>query len=301
MTGILQPGHIEPPAGDLPRLRLASASLFADRAARFRQLAAGHSLEPFLHFLGALAAAQHAARADMPALPLPPAATLEQVRVHRMPPLAPPGITLDAHWRVLARRFADATADSLPPAGRSAARDVAAAEDAVLDQAAQALLAHRLQDLPAAWAPFVAASLEVYWVHLAASLADRLDAGAEPATLCPVCGAPPVAAVLQIGGAEQGLRYLHCSRCNSEWHFVRAQCSNCGDAKTLAYYSIEGHMPWVQAEACEGCNSYLKLIRREKDPQADALADDVASLALDLLMDEKGLSRSGPNPYLLAT
>ncbi|MEO1767461.1 formate dehydrogenase accessory protein FdhE [Thiobacter aerophilum] len=301
MTGILQPGHIEPPVGDLPRLRLAPESLFADRAARFRQLAAGHSLEPFLHFLGALAAAQHSARAHLPAPSLPPSTTLEQVRAHHMPPLAPAGITLDAHWRTLARRLAAATVDSLPAAGQSAALALADAEDAALDQAAQAFLAQRPQALPAAWVPFVAAALEVYWVHLAASLAGELDGLAEPATLCPVCGAPPVSAMLQIGGVEQGLRYLHCSRCNSEWHFVRAQCSNCGDARELAYYSIEGRMPWVDAEACGHCGSYLKLIRREKDPQADALADDVASLALDLLMDEKGFSRSGPNPYLIAT
>jgi FdhE protein len=37
----------------------------------------------------------------------------------------------------------------------------------------------------------------------------------------------------------------------------------------------------------------------EKDPNVDALADDVASIALDVLMAESGITRNGVNFFLL--
>jgi FdhE protein len=38
---------------------------------------------------------------------------------------------------------------------------------------------------------------------------------------------------------------------------------------------------------------------QEKAPSVDPVADDLATLALDLLVDEAGYSRSGPNLLLL--
>ena len=35
----------------------------------------------------------------------------------------------------------------------------------------------------------------------------------------------------------------------------------------------------------------------EKDNQVEAVADDLASLALDVLMDETGKARGGPNLF----
>jgi FdhE protein len=50
-----------------------------------------------------------------------------------------------------------------------------------------------------------------------------------------------------------------------------------------------------RAEACDECKSYLKIFYQEKDPAVDPVADDLASLALDVLVDERGYGRSGPN------
>jgi len=36
----------------------------------------------------------------------------------------------------------------------------------------------------------------------------------------------------------------------------------------------------------------------DKDPNVDALADDVASIALDVLMAESGITRRGTNFFL---
>jgi FdhE protein len=104
-----------------------------------------------------------------------------------------------------------------------------------------------------------------------------------------------VASVVRIGGAEQGLRYLHCSLCDTEWHLPRVQCSNCSNTTDLDYLVIEGGGEVVKAEACDTCHSYLKQVYMTKAPEADPVADDLATLALDMLMAERDYLRSGPN------
>jgi FdhE protein len=81
---------------------------------------------------------------------------------------------------------------------------------------------------------------------------------------------------------------------------VRVKCSNCESTKGIAYYTIEGDKGAVKAEACEACGSYLKILYLDKDPLLDPTADDLATLALDILMDEAGVQRSGPNLFLLS-
>jgi FdhE protein len=56
----------------------------------------------------------------------------------------------------------------------------------------------------------------------------------------------------------------------------------------------------VQAESCGECHSYLKVMLREEHGRADPVADDIASLALDMLLAEQGeYGRSGYNPLLI--
>ena len=109
-----------PPATEPPRLRVPAATVFAERAARLRQLAPGHALEPFMRFLTLLAEAQQSLLDGLAPLPLPDAHTLEQALVHQMPPLAPAGLPLDPAWRVLPRALVERAGMPLPPAGRAA-------------------------------------------------------------------------------------------------------------------------------------------------------------------------------------
>ena len=46
------------------------------------------------------------------------------------------------------------------------------------------------------------------------------------------------------------------------------------------------------------CRSYRKILYQEKDPAVEPVADDLASLALDLLMGEEGYQRASGNPLL---
>lgn len=147
--------------------------------------------------------------------------------------------------------------------------------------------------------PFVAASLQIVLVRWAAErTADELGGPAEPG-LCPVCRGWPVASILRTVGDTPGLRYLHCGFCGSEWPYPRIQCIQCGSGEHIAYHGIEGADPAIQAETCDACHVYLKRIDRDKSPGADPLADDLATLALDVLLNERGYQRYGFNPLLL--
>jgi FdhE protein len=135
--------------------------------------------------------------------------------------------------------------------------------------------------------------------------------------LCPCCGSRPTASLTRSSGESLGQRYLHCSLCNFQWHLNRGRCSHCGDTKSVAYQSLDtaeagseatdadeaaasrAAKAVVQAETCDACGSYLKIVHSDRDPFVDPVADDLASLTLDLLVSETGKARSGVNVMLL--
>ena len=296
---LLQPGEIEAAAGDIPELRLPSADIFLARAQRLEQLAEGHTLGDYLRFVARLARAQQERLDAGTAAELPTPERLAQCRDYEMPPLAPAGLGLPTGWRDTARHLARTVRPALPAAGQAALESILAGEDAWLDAQAMQLLDGNTEGLDAAVAPVIGAALQVHWTRLARQLEPAQVGRPEHPSLCPVCGSHPVSSVLRIGGAENGLRFLHCALCSSEWHVVRAKCSNCDNSKGIAYYHLEGDDNVVRAESCPECRTYLKVIHQDKNPMADPVADDLATLTLDLLMDETGFTRSGINWYLI--
>ncbi len=288
----------QPPAADAaPYLLPAAAALFADRADRFAALAAGHSLGEWLDFLGQLSRAQHHALRALPELPLPDAAALDQAQAHAMPPLDP--ARRPAAWRDALRAIAAELLPVAPAGARPALEALAAAADARLEKLAEALLNGQSEAGDAAELPFVAAALQVVYTQLA----SRLDAGRlrklDADNLCPCCGSPAVASIVRLGAAINNLRYLHCSLCNAEWNVPRATCTSCGGDKEVALQEIDGRQGAVRAETCDGCKSYLKIVYQDKEPRVDPVADDLATLALDLLVDAAGYQRAGPNLLLI--
>jgi FdhE protein len=298
-TTLLQPGQIEAAAGSIPELRLPPADLFLTRARRLEQRAQGHVMGDYLRFVARLAHAQHERLATGLASRAPATERLAQCLEFRMPPLAPAGQGRPDGWRDTVRQFARAMQPELPEAGQAALRMIQNSPDAWLDEQAGRLLESSTGHLDAAVAPLVGAALQVHWTHLARQLDPAAVARPELPSLCPVCGSHPVSSVVRIGGAQNGLRYLHCVLCGSEWHVVRAKCSNCDNTRGMAYYHLEGGDTGVRAESCPDCQTYLKIVHQDKDPQADPVADDLASLTLDLLMGEAGSARSGINWYLI--
>ena len=170
---------------------------------------------------------------------------------------------------------------------------------ATLDSQASRLLRLDYPALDAAIVPFLGAALQVHWVKRASALGEGEIRKLDVPGLCPVCGSPPIASMLRIDVPVPGTRYLHCVLCATDWHISRGFCSQCEVQEKLAYYHIESGNDAVRGEACEECKGYIKSFNQEKDPQADPVADDLATLSLDILMDESGYQRASPNFFFV--
>ena len=216
-----------------------------------------------------------------------------------MPPLGATSRSRHSHWQKVTRNLANAVFDKIPVGGREAIALLHDSEEKWLDAQADNLLARKFYRLNLATAPIIGAALQIQWTYLTRQLGSLQTAWQAQPSHCPVCGSHPVASVIRQDGPANGLRYLHCALCGSEWHMVRSKCSNCMNTKGVTYYSIEGRKDIVNAETCPACRSYLKVIRQDKDPHIDPVADDLASFDLDLLMGEKEFAKSGINLMMI--
>lgn len=291
-------------------------TLFAERAMRLRQRASGHALADYLTFASALALAQQARLNAMPALALPDAAQVDRAARAGLPLLPASEWPRDPAWHDVLRAL---VADLLPksPAGtQPTLRTLAAADDDWLERQADCLLTGVTAGLDLAAAPIVAAALQVCWTHLLLETQATHGAKGQPfgriddGLVCPCCGSEPVAS-MALGGVQfNGQRYLQCSLCSLQWHLPRGQCAHCGSRKSVYYQSLaaadagedetaRAAKSAVQAEICDDCGHYLKLIHAERDPLVEAVADDLATLTLDLLVSETGKRRHGMNMLLL--
>ncbi len=275
----ITPGDAPPPLR-LPEPRL----LFRARAERLEALAQGNAAGEWLRFLARLARGQDRALREVRpgAAPRPEGAG--------GPPLAEAAARRDPSWRaLLGVVLATARDGALPAAAADAIARLEAAPPDALEAIADDLLAGAPADLAAA--PFVGAALQAHLTRLAAGLEPTAVAPAGAA--CPVCGGTPVASLV-LGDAR--VRYVVCGLCSAEWHLPRVQCAVCREAGKLSYLGVEDGPRGVSAEACEGCHAYLKVIDLAEAHGADAVADDAATLVLDLLVGERGFLRAGANP-----
>ncbi len=279
------------------------AMLFARRAARLDALAEGNPMAAWLRFLAHLVRAQAdaASRATPAAIPV---SEVERAVAARMPPLAADSHRRDPAWRdslfIMLRALDGAALPEPAQAAIGRLREHAGAGGAGgLEQLAHAYLGGGVPTQQAAEAVYVAAALQVYFAQLAASLAPGALALLPQRGRCPVCGSAPVAGVITAAGKLPGLRYLHCGLCATAWNHVRAACVNCGDSRTVALHEIEGGNGAVKAETCAACRGYAKMLYQAQDMQVEPMADDLASLGLDMLLADAGWSRHAPNPLIL--
>ena len=243
---------------------------------------------------------QHQLLQSLPELSVPDERALEQCREHGLPPLSVDGHRRDPVWRVGLRQLVQGlNADALPPQAHAVLAALLEAPAPQIESTASSLLSGAYSEVDAGQAPFVAAALQTYWVKMALQLGEAGFGRDVQYGMCPVCGSHPVASVVRVGGAAQGLRYLVCSLCASEWHVVRVKCSACTSTKGISYLGIAGASEAVKAECCDQCKAYLKIFYLEKDTSLDPVADDLATLALDMMVDEQGYNRVGPNLLFL--
>ncbi|MCI0756764.1 formate dehydrogenase accessory protein FdhE [Teichococcus vastitatis] len=274
-------------------------ALFRQRAERFAVLAEGHDLAPYLRFLGALSAVQADLVACLPAPDAVPPEQVERARANAMPPLDRGALGASEDFRATLVRFLEAAASVEMPAPAAAAL-------AELHQAPRTALGEMIGNVMGDAIPFemlaqhlfLSAATQVHAARLAATLeADKLvplETG-----LCPVCGGPPASSVVVgVQGAE-GARYAACAFCGTRWNEVRIKCLACGSTKGVGYKSAGTENATVKAECCDSCRSWVKILYADRNPALEAVADDVASLGLDLLMQNTEYRRAGFDPFLI--
>jgi FdhE protein len=270
--------------------------LFADRSLRFAQLARAHAMGDFLNFMARLAQVQHQVLHSCP----PPGLPTGERAAHAAPPLAVASLVHQSTWQEDFTDLVGALRQDAEGAPVTVLTRAAALDSAMRERFAEALLTGQFEKLDDRGVlPLIGAALQVCWVRLTGALSAAEFADVEPGVTCPVCGFHPVASVLHSGGERSSRRYLHCALCASEWWLIRIKCSACGALDHIQYFNLTGAtQPWhaaVRAETCDDCRSYLKILDRSKDAAADPYADDLATLVLDVLLDEAGYQRSGSN------
>jgi len=305
MQRILDPGQIEAfGQRAIPRLRLPDrVHVFSRRAERLRELAGhdaiGHTIADYLRLMATVADTQQAALGTFEAR-LPGAKQIAHAREHGMPLVHSAAFPREKHWRDVLMQLCSAVTrhSDLPERVHAVCERLSHLPPEQMEREADALLSAGSDPVDAASAPLLMAALQVYWVDLSSRLAIGDVATIDVPVVCPACGTWPVASVVRTEPGSQGFRYLHCALCATEWHMVRVTCSHCQSTKGIDYRSIEGGTEAIRAECCESCRTYRKILYQEKDSRVEPVADDLASLALDLLMSEAGYHRASGNPLL---
>ncbi|MDR2243784.1 MAG: formate dehydrogenase accessory protein FdhE [Burkholderiales bacterium] len=211
------------------------------------------------------------------------------------PPLSMARLLQDSFWQESLTTLLAALSPHVPTPVQTVLGRLKKLDTVQRTSAARALLDNDTSLTGSDGAPFFWAALSLTAMQRVARSKIVVDekSGAER-HLCPLCGNAPVASIVH----PDGLRYLHCRLCESEWHVVRALCSNCEGSRDIDYWSLEKQFPAIKAESCGECHSYLKILYQKDDKDVDAVADDLASLALDARLEDEGFSRSSINPFL---
>lgn len=269
--------------------------LYPHRRERFAELAKkDHPLQTYFAFLANLAKVQQRALQDC---------TLQTFSSENIQSTYP----LDCHHWQLGQdwlRIARYILQNIEAASEEMTTLLAtlnASGDVVLLEKATALLKAPKAATQAGEALLLWAALSVYWRKMANAISHNAvkESGAN-LQHCPVCHSDPVASVVHIG-QNQGLRYLHCALCETQWNVVRTQCTHCEQGGKINYYSLDSEFSAIRAETCGDCQHYLKIFYLEKDPNIDVMADDIATLWLDIEMANLGLENEGLNPYFFIT
>lgn len=308
MSQILEPGEIEAAAGSPPFLYMPPEHLFALRAQRLEALAEGNPLADYLRLIAGLCRAQQALLDHPPSDWAPDAGRLALCREHGLPPLAADSLVREDHWQawldaLLAHDQMHHDQAPVQDAVQQALEQLRGASRGQRKAWAISLLSGQYAGLPAAVVPFLGAALQAAWSHWLLKFPHAQLSPCDSLSQCPACGSPAMAGVIRHRGKYNGLRYLVCSLCACEWHVVRVKCVHCEQSKGLKYVSLDDDRVMIEkaplrAEVCPNCNSYLKQIYLECEPDAEALSADLATLTLDMRLDLEGYQRIAPNLML---
>lgn len=282
-----------------PFVRLPDpASLFATRAARLRRLASVSPLEPYLRFVADLSEAQQQVATlsgPAPAIAGPETARAAEFGMPLIDREKAAGD--DSLAAVFDRLFAEAETIEKTQSAAAALSSVAGASRTEREEMANAIFSGLLPANAIAEHIYVWAALQVHFARLASAL-DSKSVKPVADGICPACGSlPSISMVVDWKGAH-GARFCVCSLCSTMWHYVRIKCVCCGSTKGIGYKEVEDGGGAIKAETCDECKSWLKIIYQKNSVDADPVADDVASLGMDMLMRAEPYRRGGFAPLL---
>jgi FdhE protein len=284
----------KPPFAVLPD----PVSLFINRSKRLGKLASQHELAPYLRFLAALTRAQHVIQGDLPSAPLPSSESMSRALQHGMPPIAGKAFEPDPVSALTIDRLLDRLAHAdVPAATASAIQGLRAASADERRRMTAAVLKDAATGDDVAQRVLLIAGLQVHLSRLAAQLSTT-DLKPIADGVCPACGGEPMTSSVVGWPKAHNTRFCTCSLCATMWNVVRVKCVLCSSTGGISYHTIEGGSQTVKAETCDKCGRYVKILYQVNDPALEPLADDVATLGLDMLVTQEGWNRGGKNPFL---
>ena len=188
MQRILQPGEIEAlDHTSFPRILLPQvSSLFAERAARLRQLANGNPIADYLLFVAQIMDAQHKAAATIE-ISVPDAELMARAQEHSMP-LLPAVDTIDPAWQAVLDNMLDTLqgSEGLPAPLQPLLKELRALAPETRADIAKKLLQKEVAARHVGMAPFIMAALQVTFAKRSASLRARDVPYTDPASICPI-------------------------------------------------------------------------------------------------------------------
>lgn len=115
-----------------------------------------------------------------------------------------------------------------------------------------------------------------------------------PPEPCPYCSTPVVSLLREAGHGSRRSRV--CGVCLAESAAPRLGCPACGEQRVeaLPIFRSDATEP-ARIDACDTCRAYTKTIDLTRDGAACPIADDVASVSLDLWARAQGYHRARPN------
>lgn len=290
----------EKPFFHSPFFRAPAEDVFEKRAKRFAQLAEQDKSEwsAYLALLADISKAQQNLLAGLDAQPFTPTDSTNLILV------AADGHYVPANFSSLLKSLLEALGDKVPAKVQTAIGD--ASDDELVQLARYSLGATETELKPALqeaviWAR---AACQVVWTAWAQQLSEDDVPAVKERGHCPCCGTEAVSSIVGDEADVANLRYMHCPTCNSQWNALRAKCTFCEAQSGMALQRIEDDSAaevytGACAETCDECHGYRKLFLTHEQEFADPIADDLASLALDILVGEDGFNRGGRNPFLV--
>ena len=126
-------------------------------------------------------------------------------------------------------------------------------------------------------------------------LKDQVDLKNWLRGYCPICGSFPKMSELK----GEGQRYLLCAFCDFTWPGERLKCPFCEnkDHEKLHYFYAERQETY-RVDLCNNCKQYIKTVdSRKLDYEPDLNLEDIVTIHLDILANEKGFKRPVSNVW----